>query len=747
MLPLILADEGVSRAVIVVSREATAPEKHAARELADFLKQTTDTEFQTVDQYVESQTCLLVGGDATRWVLPEFSADALAPEELILRTVGKDVILAGGRPRGTLYAVYTFLEDIVGCRWWTPSVSTIPKIQTLRLDALDLHYTPVFEFREPYFGDAQDADWCVRNKLNGARTRVDEVRGGKYAEVGGVHSFYQYLPPEDYFEDHPEWFSECEGERTVSQAQLCLTNAEMHAEFAARVKADIRAHMPGATSVWVSQNDWDGHCQCQSCRELEEQEASPAGGIVHFVNAVAAEMENEFPEVIINTLAYDWSQKPPCNIKPHQNVAIWLCTTGCSYAHPIAHERNTVFGENLRAWARICDRIYIWDYVTNFSAYLCPHPNLRTLSLNAQHFAQNRVKGVFSLGAYSASGTEMSPLRAWVIAKLLWEPSRDGAALISEFLSGYFGPAAPHVEAYLAVFHDAVEATGEDLYMQQQPTRSRFLNLETVTAGMAYLSTAKTAVKGSDDLSRRVQVAELPLLYLFLTRWDELRDKANATDTAWPLEQEIRLVYDRLQAIMKENGITMFSERNARDWFPYVQERISVGSVAPPSGCERLASNQWADLQNIGFNVRKGADNRCLGEKAVEDTMASNGSAAWMPADHEQKALIRELWRVPLITIAHDAGVRLRCCLSVRCELTGREGIAFRCGADGLSRELTVMARDIPDNLYHTYELGVFENLMGWKTLWMAPGNNPDNVKGIFVDRVWLVQEELNRSL
>ena len=206
-----------------------------------------------------------------------------------------------------------------------------------------------------------------------------------------------------------------------------------------------------------------------------------------------------------------------------------------------------------------------------------------------------------------------------------------------------------------------------------------------------------------------------------------------------PLEAEMRPVYDRLLAVMEENGITLFSERNARDWFPYVRERISVGAVTPPPGCEGLARSQWADLQNIGFNIRN-ANNSALAEKAVADTTASNGSAAWMPADHEQKALIRELWRVPMVTIARDAGRRLRCYLSVRCELSGKEGVVFRCGVDGLNPELIVTATDIPDNRYHTYELGVFENLMGWKTLWLAPGNNPDNVKGIFVDRIWLVQ-------
>ena len=35
----------------------------------------------------------------------------------MIRTVGDNLILTGGRPRGTLYAVYEFLERPVGCHW------------------------------------------------------------------------------------------------------------------------------------------------------------------------------------------------------------------------------------------------------------------------------------------------------------------------------------------------------------------------------------------------------------------------------------------------------------------------------------------------------------------------------------------------------------------------------------------------------------------------------------------------------
>ena len=737
---LLLADQGTRKAWVVVAEKAPAPEQHAARELASFLQQVTGADFPVVHEYMKDQTCLLVGPDAARWADPDFSTEGLGGEGLVLRTVGQDLLLAGGRPRGTLYAVYTFLEDVIGCRWWTPTASTIPHHDTLAIGELNVRYVPPLEFREPYWGHTGDADWCVRNRLNGARTELDGARGGKYAELGGVHSFNQYLPPDRYFSEHPEWFSEIDGQRTASNSQICLTHPQALQELTKNVKDDIRAHYPGATSVWVSQNDWGGYCQCARCRELEERESSPAAGVVHFVNGVAAAVEQEFPDVAINTLAYDWSQKPPRNLQPRPNVVIWLCTTGCSYSQPYSHERNQVFQENIEAWARICNRIYIWDYVTNYAAYLCPHPNLRTLGPNVQFFVKNNVKGVFSLGAYSAPGAEMADLRAWVLAKLFWDPTRDASALIHEFLAGYYGPAAPHIQAYLDVFHDAIGATGEDLFMTQQPTSSRFLNLETLRAGWGHLQAAKVAVADDEDLRRRVEVAALPVQYVFLVRWDELWARAQTTDTAWPLVPDIRAVYDRLLAVMEENGITQFSEKNARDWFPSVRERIAVGAVAPPPGCEDRPRTEWADLQNVGFVARGETNDPPLCKKVVGDPLASTGTAAWLPGSHGERALTRELWRIPLVTMAAEAGQRLRCRLSIRCEVTGPEGIAFRCGIDGRGAELVVSAADLPDDQYHIYDLGVFDDLRGWIQLWIVPGNNP-SIQGIWVDRAWLVLE------
>jgi len=53
-------------------------------------------------------------------------ASALGEEEWVIRTIGNDLLLTGGRPRGTMYAVYEFLEDHVGCHWLDRKTDVIP---------------------------------------------------------------------------------------------------------------------------------------------------------------------------------------------------------------------------------------------------------------------------------------------------------------------------------------------------------------------------------------------------------------------------------------------------------------------------------------------------------------------------------------------------------------------------------------------------------------------------------------------
>ena len=554
-----IAENGAAKAVIVVAQDAGEPEQHAAAELADFLQEITNAKFEIVAPPAGGRSRLLVGPKAAKLAAPDFSTDGLGSDGMVIRTVGKDLILAGGYPRGTLYAVYTFLEDHVGCRWWSSKVSTIPKKPTLEVSKLDVRYVPLLEFREPFWFDAFDGDWAVRNKCNGHTQRLDAKRGGKHIYQGFVHTFYSLIPPAKYFKDHPEWFSEINGKRSYKRAQLCLTNEEMRKELVKNLKTRLRDN-PAATIASVSQNDWRGNCQCSRCAAVEKEEDSPAGLVLRFVNAVAAEIEEEFPNVAISTLAYQYTRKPPKLVKPRHNVIVRLCSIECSFSKPLADERNKKFQDDIVGWSKVCNRLYIWDYTTNFRHHIMPHPNLRVLGPNVKFFVDHNVKGIFEQGAYTTNGAEMAELRAWVLAKLLWDPTRDGQKLIDEFIEGYYGPAGPHIKAYLELTHDAVEASGDWLGCFSEHT-AKFLSFETLSKGWAELKAAEAAVKDDPNLRFRVQVAQLPVMYTFIMRWDEMCEEA-AAPADWPMPQSIKTVYERFVKVAKKKNITRLNEWN-----------------------------------------------------------------------------------------------------------------------------------------------------------------------------------------
>jgi len=555
---LTIAQNGEAKTVIVVAADATEAERHAADELAYFLQQITGAKFELKAPPSAGQSRLLVGPEAAKLAEADFSTDGLGSDGIVIQTVGNDLILAGGQPRGTLYAVYTFLEDHVGCRWWSSKVSTIPNKPTLEVERLNVRYVPPLEYRETFWFDAFDGDWAVRNKSNGHSERLDEKRGGKHIYEGFVHTFYPLIPPDKYFDDHPEWFSEINGKRTHDHAQLCLTNEEMHAELVKNLKERLRNN-PAATIASVSQNDWHGNCQCSKCALIEKEEGSPAGLVLRFVNAVAKDVENEFPNVAISTLAYQYTRKPPKITRPRHNVIVRLCSIECSFSKPLSDERNKKFRDDIVGWSKICNRLYIWDYTTNFRHYILPHPNLRVLGPNVKFFVNHNVKGLFEQGAYQSYGAEMAELRAWVLAKLLWDPTLDDQKLIDEFITGYYGPAGPHIKEYLDITHDAVEASGDHLGCFS-PHTATFLSFETLSKGFKQLKAAEDVVKDNPDLRFRVQVAQLPIMYTFIMRWNEMRQTCQAAGADWSMPESIEATFEQFMEVARKKNVTRLYE-------------------------------------------------------------------------------------------------------------------------------------------------------------------------------------------
>ncbi|MDQ2801042.1 MAG: DUF4838 domain-containing protein, partial [Armatimonadota bacterium] len=532
----LIAQSGQPRCVILCQAGASPPEVYAANDLAATLKQITGAQFtvrvvQPGERLPARQSAIIVGaGPLTKAFLPESSR--LGPEELIMRTHGRYLALAGGRPRGTVYAVTRFLQEQCGVRWWTLWASRIPHRPTLRLTALNVRETPAFEYREPYWFSALDGAWAVHNQNNGQFAQVSPEMGGKTTYTGFVHTFYSLVPPEKYFKIHPEWYSLINGKRTYQGAQLCLTNPQLKDFVVARVKELLR-ESPGTNIISVSQNDQFGACECPVCKALDDREGSHSGTLLSFVNYVAQKIAPEFPHVALDTLAYQYTRRPPRTIKPRPNVIVRLCSIECNFAAPLSDPSNASFAADLRDWSKICHRLYIWDYVTDFGAYVQPHPNWFVLGPNLRFFQAHHVRGVFEEGAYQSNGSEMEEMRAWVLAQLLWNPHQDDNALINEFLDGYYGaPSARFIRRYLDLMHQA--AHGYYLSIGSPPD-APFLNFHTLTQAEGLWQQAEKAAQNNPDLLWRVRQGHLPVRYVWLARWSALRREAFRAGEAWPL--------------------------------------------------------------------------------------------------------------------------------------------------------------------------------------------------------------------
>ncbi len=560
-----IARRGRALARIVVAADAPEAERFAADELALFLRIVTGVRVPIDNMPGPAGGRLLVGPKAAAQAGPDFDAPGLGPEEIVVRSVGGDLVLAGGGPRGTLYAVYAFLEDVVGCRWWTATASRMPWRPSLTIGPVAIRFRPPLEYREPYWYVAFDPVWAARNKANGIQAGGDELRGGRQLYEGFVHTFYRLIPPDKYFAAHPEWFSEIDGRRTFENAQLCLTNEDMRRELVRNLKERLRAN-PEATIASVSQNDCFGPCACPKCRAADKEEGGPAGTLLRFVNAVAADIEADFPNVAVDTLAYQYTRQPPRLVKPRPNVIVRLCSIECSFAKPLGDPANKAFFEDLDGWSKIAGRLYIWDYTTNFSHYIQPHPNYSVLAPNIRFFADRHVRGVFEQGAYQSWGSEMAELRAWVLAKLLWDPRLDEGRLRRDFLAGYYGPAAGAMDDYLEVLEAALDRSGEALGCYS-PADAKFLSLETLSRSWRILERGRRKAAFSAEYLRRIDRARLPVAYAVLANWDALRARAGKTGRRWPWPETrdafLTWFLDRARA----ENVTMISEwQTLADW-------------------------------------------------------------------------------------------------------------------------------------------------------------------------------------
>ncbi len=708
---------------IAIPADAPAAVRYAAEELRDFIEKTTGVRLPVVFRGTGN-------GECPQILIDHKSSELTSQDAFRLKVEGGRLHIVGGGPRGVLYGVYEILERFAGCRWYASWHTVAPRRDRIEVPAdLDETHKPAFEMREPYWYDIlENQAFAARLRVNSRSWRTfDEKYGGNPYRFGGglgsCHTFGRLLPPAQYFDTHPEYFSMVNGRRIKDRTQLCLTNPDVLRIVTANVLERIRKD-PGAKFYGVSQNDWFNFCECPDCRAVDEEEGSHAGTVIRFVNAIAEAVEKAFPDAIIETLAYQYTRKAPTKTKPRHNVVPCLCTIECDFSRPLDEGKfreNVSFLKDIEDWGRLTDFLYVWDYTTDYSHYLLPWANAYALQGNLRFFRRNHVNAIFEQGAHQGRHADFAELKAWLLAKWMWDPDLPMGPLLDDFFPGYYGKGAPFVRAYFEKLHrlqlDYSADPGHPLLIYDGVDNPALPDSFLKEAAWLW---AKAAEATTDDptTSYNVRMGAMSVDYARLER----RKRLYFTAPAMPAEEARALARSLLDRMAEAKDIRLSEsckEDTATQW-----RKMADGTIA-------LGKSESGELDNCFLSI----SNRGKWADHVDDPKACDGRALKLYNTHSEWCVT-----LPMDRIAFEPGRKYRLSVRARVDIAG-DGEAFWTGvfSTGASRGrggIEPRTADIPDGEYRWYDV------LEWvpapdEYFWMGPGRFGEDGKSA-INAVWI---------
>lgn len=558
---------------IVLSKNASVVENSAARELQEYLQKAFRVKLPVVEETENAGKAFYVGHTA---YAEAAGIHGNAKENWVIRMHDGNLVLTGGlknTDRGLIYSVYHFLEDVIGVRWWSVDEEDVPELTELALEEnFAAEGTPKLGYRKIFINSLELDDFTYVARTRGNILENEEIEGGAFNEgvraLGGAiemgapyhcHTLGRFLPAETYFAEHPDWYawSEVEGKR-VAYGHPCFNNEEMFQTLLGMLLDTIKRQYEEAEKAgieppcfWsVSLDDTEvGICRCEKCKAQIEK-SGLSGYLLQFVNRLAREVANVYPDAKLETLIYESYIEPPTDdTAPDKNVIIRLANVDSDIHHDIHARGNKKYLRLLQTWYEICKRtgaeIYIWEYMFNlfmvFAFAIAPH-----LGDTFKTFWQHGVTGVMVENERPMQ--DMWEMNQYLLYHLCEDPEADADALMADFVQRYYKQAAPFVNQYLAVLRTASEKYDIALCCVRDDARYNYIDAPTAIKGAACLAKAMEAVKGDPVMERRIQWMQKNLNVVILLKYFDLKHQAEEMGLPFDFERE-QLRQQILQAL------------------------------------------------------------------------------------------------------------------------------------------------------------------------------------------------------
>ncbi|OQA83709.1 MAG: hypothetical protein BWY31_02797 [Lentisphaerae bacterium ADurb.Bin242] len=472
---------------IVVPDRPDTGNRFALKELQMFLKEAGGADFQAVpaSKAPREKRIFLGLSEPALKILGGDPLQKLKDQDHCVKTVGNDLFLFGKGLHGDLFAVYDFLENVLGFRWYDARGGRkTPDCRTLKLGNLDrknnfsVAYrsaTGYWIYHRPaahlfFLRNRQNINLALFLKREGVEVPEDDLT----AAYPGSHTLPSYLPGQmdrnvykpfpwlkntDYSKTHPEFFGIDESGKRRFQAHHCLSNPALRRELTSLILENMKRN-PDKRVFSISQHDSPGRfCYCPECVALEKKYGTPGGPLFDCLIELAPVVKEKYPENLISFLVYrkNQTQIPPDVKKLPDNLMGVFAPIDDNFAADWNHPSNRETCKDLKQWGKISKNLSVWYYPNPYTGDITPAlGNVRRLVNDIRLMVDaGMTHSSFEHDVGVPNMIGFTELQSFLLLQLFKDSGQDAEKLIDEFMAFEYGAAAPVMRRYLNELEDA----------------------------------------------------------------------------------------------------------------------------------------------------------------------------------------------------------------------------------------------------------------------------------------------------
>ncbi len=368
------------------------------------------------------------------------------PEALNIINQDGNIYLYGKNSRTTSFAVYTFIENQLGVRWFAPGSdwTYIPITKSIDLNFKSYSLTPSISPRF-WSSHAYNDDYKIWNTHN-KTTNAQETLPWRSFQ----NNIYRIFPPDKYAKSHPEYYPLIDNKRKIPSKDdqywwPCIGNKDVQDLTIAYINNYFEKN-PGLQSFSLGMDDIMTMCECDLCKAMDSspsdnQNKAYSDRYYQFINIIAKNIAKTYPNKYIGTLIYLHTKDHPTKIKKlEKNIFGYMSQDWAKWTNDTT---KTIDKKQSKDWTSYMTHLSRYNYIgfNSIAPRVFPHNLAEGMKYDKSLNFEGMYSEIYTFLPHTA------PM-IWAFSKLQWDTKKDIDSLLNEFYTKMFENSSGEMKEY-----------------------------------------------------------------------------------------------------------------------------------------------------------------------------------------------------------------------------------------------------------------------------------------------------------